>query len=353
VSEFNNPLVTVITPTYNHEQYIRPCIESVLAQSYPDWEQIVIDDGSTDRTPDIIRSYKDARVRYLRQENLGIFRLPETYNRALAASRGELIAILEGDDFWPPDKLETLVPAFADQEIALAYGLACPTSPAGKGLNWTIPPYWYQKQYTRAGLFNEPVGSATRLMLRADGGLFTFPCSVLIRSSALKAIGGFQGSPCFPGTDYPTFLELTLRGRFFFVPKVMGYWRQHLQSTTWTRDDWAIERERRRWAVAFLDRHKDELGLRDDEVPDVAESFDDARAQQWFLRGRQLLLLRRWAEARRTFTEGLAAKTFRERLKAGLGYCAGWLHQDLERALRIVGRGEEFRERFGLDEHWR
>ena len=350
MSESYSPRVTVITPTYNHERYIRPCIESVLAQSYPDWEQIIIDDGSADHTPDIIRSYEDTRIRCFRQENVGIFRLPETYNRALAAARGELIAILEGDDFWPPDKLETLVPAFADQEIVLAYGLACPTSPAGKRLRATIPPYWYQKQYTRAGLFNEPVGAATRLMLRADGGLFVFPCSVIIRSSALKMIGGFQGSPRFPGTDYPTFLELTLRGRLFFVPRIMGYWRQHLRSTTWTRDDWALEQERYRWALAFVDRHKDELGLRENEAALVAESFDHVRAQQWLLRGRQLLLLKRWAEARRTFREGLAASTPSERLKARVGYWAAWLHQDLEGILKMIGRGEEFREWFGLDE---
>lgn len=350
MNEIKGPVVTVITPTYNHEQYIRVCIESVLAQTYPNWEQIVIDDGSTDRTPEIVCGYNDARIRYLRQENVGIFRLPETYNHALAAARGELIAILEGDDFWPPDKLETLVPVFEDQQVILAYGLACLTSPGGKMLKETIPPYWYQKQYTRAGLFNEPVGAATRLMLRADGGLFAFPCSVLIRSSALKIIGGFQGSPRFPGTDYPTFLELTLRGRFFFVPTIMGYWRQHLQSVTWTRDDWAVELERRRWVFKFLDRHKGELNLRDDDTLKIAEPFDHVRAQQWFLRGRQLLLLGRWTEARRTFNEGLAAKTFTDRLKAALGYAAASLHRDLEGLIKIIGGGEEFRERFGLDE---
>jgi glycosyltransferase involved in cell wall biosynthesis len=350
VSEMGSLLVTIITPTYNHEEYIRPCIESVLAQSYPHWEQVIIDDGSTDRTADVIRGYRDERIRYFRQENLGIFRIADTYNRALGAARGELVAILEGDDFWPPDKLETLVPAFVNEGVVLAYGVTRLVSPTGKELKLTIPPYWCRKPYTPAALFNEPVGSATRLMILADGGVYAFPCSVVIRSSALKAIDGFQGSPRFPGVDFPTLLELSLRGRFFFAPKVTGYWRQHLHSTTWTRDDWALERERRRLVFRFLDKHSDELVVTEQERSAVEESFDKVRAGQWFLRGRQLLLLGRWAEARRTFSEGLAAKTLRDRLKAGLGYGAGWLHQDLEGLLRAIGKGDALREQFGLDD---
>lgn len=350
MTEISSPLVTVITPTYNHEEYIRPCLESVLSQSYPHWEQIIIDDGSTDGTPDIIRSYSDARIRYLRQENLGIFRIAETYNRALAAARGELIAILEGDDFWPSDKLETLVPAFADQQVVLAYGLTKLVTPSGRETRSTIPPRWFDKQYTRSALFNDPVGSGSRLMARADVGTFTYPPSVIVRASALRAIGGFQGNPRFPCTDYPTFLELTVCGRFFFVPKVMGYWRQRLQSATWAKDDWATEQEQRRLVFAFLDEHNDELRLEAGERLALEESFDKARTEQWYFRGRQLLLLRRWPEARRFFGEGLAAKTLRDRLKAALGYWAGWLHQDLEGLLRIFGRGDDFREQFGLDD---
>jgi glycosyltransferase involved in cell wall biosynthesis len=344
------PLVTVITPTYNHEQYIRPCIESVLSQSYPHWEQVIIDDGSTDKTPDVIRSYNDARIRYLRQENLGIFRLAETYNRALAAARGELIATLEGDDFWPSDKLETLVPAFVDEQVVLAYGITRLVTPSGKPTKFTIPSYWFEKQYTRSALFNDPVGSGGRLMARADVGTFTYPPSVVVRASALKAIGGFQGNPRFPCTDYPTFLELTVCGRFFFIPRVMGYWRQRLRSGTYTRDDWATEREQRQLVLRFLNKHSDKLGLDEHERSAIEESFDIIRAKIWFFRGRQLLLLRRWAEARRFFSVGLAAKTPRARLRASLGYLAGWLHQDLEGLLRVFGRGGDFRELFGLDE---
>src|SRR4051812_29758132 len=103
------PLVSVITPTYNHEKFISACIESVMAQTYTKWEQIIIDDGSTDGTAEIIRSYRDPRINYVHQPNQGIEQLAISYNRALEVATGELIGILEGDDTWPDNKLERLV----------------------------------------------------------------------------------------------------------------------------------------------------------------------------------------------------------------------------------------------------
>jgi len=106
-------LVSVITPTYNHERFIAQCIESVLAQTYGHWEMIIVDDGSTDHTASIAEEYakKDHRIKVIRQANNGIFRLAETYNKALGLANGELIAILEGDDTWQNTKLEIQVDA--------------------------------------------------------------------------------------------------------------------------------------------------------------------------------------------------------------------------------------------------
>src|SRR5215472_14297167 len=116
------PLVSIITPAFNHERFIGPCIESVLGQTYQSWEQIIIDDGSTDRTAEIVRSYSDRRIKYFHQDNKGIGALAETYNCALQLSKGALIAILEGDDLWPTEKLSELVPSFRDSSIILAFG---------------------------------------------------------------------------------------------------------------------------------------------------------------------------------------------------------------------------------------
>ena len=116
------PLVSIITPTYNHEKYIGDCIRSALAQTYQNWEIIIVDDGSTDNTPGIIRGFNDSRIKYIRQDHQGGSQLSSIYNTALRQAKGDLVAILEGDDFWPPDKLAVQTPYFDNQNIIMAYG---------------------------------------------------------------------------------------------------------------------------------------------------------------------------------------------------------------------------------------
>src|SRR3954454_9024597 len=120
----NAPLVSIIMPTFRHEEFIDASVRSVLAQSYGSWELIVVDDASPDRTAKIVEGYmaRDSRIRLIRHEaNYGVARLSETYNEALELSRGELIAVLEGDDEWLPEKLSLQVPAFAEASVVLCY----------------------------------------------------------------------------------------------------------------------------------------------------------------------------------------------------------------------------------------
>ena len=107
------PLVSVITPTYNHEKFIASCIQSVIAQSFSAWEMVIINDGSTDGTAEIIGEFarQDERIRVFNRANVGIDRLSETYNFGLEQCRGRFIAILEGDDLWEPEKLHLQVAA--------------------------------------------------------------------------------------------------------------------------------------------------------------------------------------------------------------------------------------------------
>src|ERR1043166_4865427 len=97
------PAVTVLMSVYNDEKYVREAIDSILAQSFRDFELLVIDDGSTDRTPAILASYDDRRLRVLRNnENIGLTR---SLNAGIGAARGPLIARQDADDISYPQRL--------------------------------------------------------------------------------------------------------------------------------------------------------------------------------------------------------------------------------------------------------
>ena len=84
--------------------YIEHIIKSVLSQAYGNWEWIIMDDGSTDRTADIINKYKDIRIKYFFQENTGIHRLTKTFNKAFSKCNGDFVAMLDSDDYWINNK---------------------------------------------------------------------------------------------------------------------------------------------------------------------------------------------------------------------------------------------------------
>ena len=105
----NPPLVSCIVPVFNGERYLAEAVDSILAQTYRPLELIVVDDGSTDGTPGIVRAY-GTRVRGVRQENAGA---PAARNRGLRAARGELVAFLDSDDLWHREKLTRQVARFA------------------------------------------------------------------------------------------------------------------------------------------------------------------------------------------------------------------------------------------------
>ncbi len=102
-----SPKVTVLMPVYNGESYLRATIESILRQTFTDFEFLIIDDGSTDSTVEIVRSFKDQRIRLLR--NPERLKLSGALNRGLDEARGEYVARMDGDDISRPDRLEKQV----------------------------------------------------------------------------------------------------------------------------------------------------------------------------------------------------------------------------------------------------
>jgi glycosyltransferase involved in cell wall biosynthesis len=108
----SSPAVSVVLPTYNREDVVGRAIESVLEQSYRDFELIVVDDGSTDDTAAVVRSFDDPRVAFLEyEENSGA---PAARNTGIREAAGEFIAFQDSDDEWHPEKLEKQMEVFAD-----------------------------------------------------------------------------------------------------------------------------------------------------------------------------------------------------------------------------------------------
>jgi len=224
------PLVTIITPTYNHEKFISQCIKSVLVQTYHNWEMIIIDDGSTDNTLDIIMEYvkNEKRIKIVtHSSNWGIYRLAHTYNQALSLSKGDYIAILEGDDFWPSYKLETQLNCFKKDNIILSWGVGYSIDADNKHLQKIS----YKKFFMNKKIYsNNPPGIALRKLLFIN---YLIPSvTIMLRKKELLNIGGFKQPSNTHYVDYPTWLHLSLKGQFCFINKVLGYWRYHLSQST-------------------------------------------------------------------------------------------------------------------------
>jgi glycosyltransferase involved in cell wall biosynthesis len=224
------PLVSIISPTYNHVKFIADCIESVLAQTYSNWEMIIIDDGSTDGTFDIAIEYakKDGRIKPFTQENIGIFRLGESYNFALSHCAGTYIAILECDDVWLPEKLAIQVEVLDNHpECVLSWGKAYLSS-IDLSYNYMLAP---QNSDDQNLFYNNPPGIFLKKFIYHT----LIPAlTIVVRRDALLDIGGFVQGFNLPLVDIPTTLELLMKGEFAYVDQPLGSWRIYPKQVTKT-----------------------------------------------------------------------------------------------------------------------
>jgi len=115
------PLVSVIINCFNGEKYLREALDSVITQTYKNWEIIFWDNQSTDKSAKIFKSYKDSRLKYYcASSHINI--LYKAKNYALKKTNGNFVAFLDVDDWWLPDKLEKQIPFFNDPDVGLVYG---------------------------------------------------------------------------------------------------------------------------------------------------------------------------------------------------------------------------------------
>jgi len=135
-----NPLVSIITPSYKSERFIFKTIDSVLSQTYKNWEMIIVDDVSPDKSNEIIEKYikQDSRIKLIKLEKNNGPALAR--NRAIKEANGRYIAFLDADDLWMPEKLEKQLAFMQEKDCALSYTAYETMSEDGRKLNTTINP---------------------------------------------------------------------------------------------------------------------------------------------------------------------------------------------------------------------
>jgi len=166
-------LVSIITPSYNSSKFILECIESVLSQTYENWEMIIVDDCSKDNSKEIIseHSTKDKRIKPIfLEKNVGA---AEARNAAIRQSKGKYVAFLDSDDLWNPKKLEKQLSFMYENEIAFSYTNYQFMSENGEDLSNIISAP--EKMTYDSYLKNTIIGCLTVIIDREKSGEFEMP----------------------------------------------------------------------------------------------------------------------------------------------------------------------------------
>ena len=196
------PIVSVIIPTFNCAQYLAKAIDSVLSQTYKDLEIIVVDDGSSDNTPEVVLPYL-ARITFIRQPNKG---LPSARNTGIRAASGKFIALLDSDDSWLPEKLARQMPPFDDPAVGIVYTDFSVVYADGR----TLPSY----------LAERPLASEGFILDNYIQSRFLFPSTMLLRRQAIEECGLFD-EEMLAAEDVELFARICLRWRVARIPEVL------------------------------------------------------------------------------------------------------------------------------------
>jgi len=222
-----NPTVSILMNCFNGEKHLREAIDSVIAQTYKDWELVFFDNVSTDRSADIFKSYDDKRLKYVRAKihtDLGGGRAS-----AYEYLTGDYIAILDVDDIWMPQKLSLQIPLFKDGEVGM---VICDTV-------FFTP----ERQKVLYGSKSPPEGWVTKELLT---NYFVSLETLVIRRAIIDKLPiAFDPEFSFIA-DFDIVIRLSQICKLSYCPHVLAKWRVHDSSDTW-RNVGAFAEEKERW----------------------------------------------------------------------------------------------------------
>lgn len=196
-------LVSIIMPTYNCGRFIAESINSVLAQTYANWELLIVDDCSTDNTAKVVATFKDPRIHYqCNEHNSGA---AVTRNTALRLAKGKYIAFLDSDDLWEPTKLEKQIAFMEKNNYAFSYTnyLEMDNDSKPTGIMISGP-----KHVTKAGMY-----------------AFCWPGCLTVMYDAAK-VGLIQIEDIKKNNDYAMWLKVCQRANCHLLPEVLAKYRR-------------------------------------------------------------------------------------------------------------------------------
>lgn len=221
----DKPLVTVFIPLFNGEEFIRETIESVLTQTYPFIEVLIIDDGSTDNSIKIVKTFTDKRIRLLKNNtNRGI---PYTRNRGLSEARGKYLAVLDADDLAFPNRIEKQLD-FMEKNLDIDVLGSAYTLIRGKKSK-RVKQELFTPEEIKVGLifFNRLCNS-----------------SVMIRLDRVFKYNVIYNNDYFVAQDYDFFIQISKFGKIYILPEVLvGYRTGHSNITKRSKEKKKIKRK--------------------------------------------------------------------------------------------------------------
>lgn len=215
------PLVSVVIPAYNHERFIGAAIESVLNQSCSDLELIVVNDGSTDRTEDVVKSYDDKRLHYYYQENQDAY---NTINRGITLAQGRYISILNSDDIYTTDRLEELLKSCEEEDAVCAFSNVIPIDDNDN--EFTDPQLWWNVWYKANRDHYLSCENLYASFLR--GNLMVTTSNLFMTAEASKQVGSFSSLRYLHDYDFILRMILTFPDRVKYIDdQRLVYYRIH------------------------------------------------------------------------------------------------------------------------------
>lgn len=204
-----SPLISIIIPAYNPGKLIAETIDSVLNQTYQNFEIIIVDDGSTDNTRQIIESFTDKRIKLYSQKNSGLPSIPR--NKGVSYAQGEFLAFLDHDDVWKPEKLERQLKIIAQDP---SISLVCTNAFKLFNDQKTTIPTLSGKQ---SGKFDD-----SYLFPRS----FVIQSSVLLKKSVFHDVGGLDEARELKAVeDYDLWIRVYQKNNCYFINDELLYYR--------------------------------------------------------------------------------------------------------------------------------